>query len=408
MTHKAKACFATLVLAAFPALAEPFAYVADAGSNSVSVIDTATNTVVATVPVGNAPAGVAITPNGTRAYVANFSSDTVSVIDTATNTVVATIPVGNNPQGVAITPDGTRAYVANVGISTISVIDTATNMVVTTVPVPAGYGPYWIAITPNGTRAYVTDYGNNTVSVINTATNTVVATIPVGSQPIGVAITPDGTRAYVANDISNNVSVIDTTTNTVVTAVPVGSGPFGVAITPTPPPADAFQVGYTANVTGAADSFVNITNNGASDPAATPGTLCVNVYAFDPSEEMLACCVCPVTPNGLVSLSAQSSLLANTATGEKPSSLVIKLVANTNTGAACDASNLSFTALAPGMRAWGTTLHMLSGSFVVTENSFAQGILSTAELNHLAGFCAFIEGGLSGHGMCTGCATGGN
>jgi YVTN family beta-propeller protein len=67
------------------------------------VIDTGTNTVVATIPVGDL-VGVAITPDGTRTYVANLGSNTVSVIDTATNTVVATIAVGLFPLGVAITP----------------------------------------------------------------------------------------------------------------------------------------------------------------------------------------------------------------------------------------------------------------------------------------------------------------
>ena len=86
------------------AQAQTRAYVTNNGSNTVSVIDTATNTVVATIPVGVSPFGVAITPDGTRAYVANQDSNTVSVIDTATNTVIATIPVGANPVAVAITP----------------------------------------------------------------------------------------------------------------------------------------------------------------------------------------------------------------------------------------------------------------------------------------------------------------
>jgi YVTN family beta-propeller protein len=81
-----------MALLTIPAQAQTFAYVTNRGSNSVSVIDTASNTVVATIPVGAFPEGVAITPDGTRAYVTN-ESNTVSVIDTATNTVVATIPV---------------------------------------------------------------------------------------------------------------------------------------------------------------------------------------------------------------------------------------------------------------------------------------------------------------------------
>ena len=69
-----------LGLIARPAEAAPFAYVANGGSNTVSVIDTATKTVVATVGVGSVPDGIAVTPDGTHVYVANSSSDTVSVI----------------------------------------------------------------------------------------------------------------------------------------------------------------------------------------------------------------------------------------------------------------------------------------------------------------------------------------
>ena len=65
----------------------------------VSVIDTATNTVVAMVAVENFPIGVAVTPDGRHAYVANDSSNNVAVIDTASNTVVATVPVGSAPLG---------------------------------------------------------------------------------------------------------------------------------------------------------------------------------------------------------------------------------------------------------------------------------------------------------------------
>ena len=80
----------------------------------MTVIDTATNTVTATIPVGSSPFGVAVTPDGAKVYVANNLDDTVSLIATATNTVTATIPVGTLILcGVAVTPDGAKVYVAN-------------------------------------------------------------------------------------------------------------------------------------------------------------------------------------------------------------------------------------------------------------------------------------------------------
>src|SRR3979490_3151226 len=126
-----------MALFAISAQAQTFAYVTNTFANTVSVIDTASNTVVATIAVGGGPFGVAITPDGNRAYVANLFDNTVSVIDTAKKTVVATVALGNAPFGVAITPDGTRAYTTG---DPVSVIDTASNTVVATVEDPNAYG----------------------------------------------------------------------------------------------------------------------------------------------------------------------------------------------------------------------------------------------------------------------------
>jgi YVTN family beta-propeller protein len=241
-----------------------FAYVTNQGSNNVSVINTASNTVIATVSVGFFPAGIAITPDGAHAYVANQASNTVSVVSTATNTVTATIGVGFLPNGVAITPDGTRAYVTNQASNTVSVIRTSDNSVIATVDVsftPSGIGitPTGIAITPDGFHAYVTNQASNTVSVISTSNNSVIATVDVsftpagmGLTPVGVAITPDGAFAYVANSGSDNVSVVSTATNTVTATVPVfpvGIAPNRIAIS---------SDGSTAYVTNSGSNNVSV------------------------------------------------------------------------------------------------------------------------------------------------------
>ncbi len=93
-------------------------YVTNLRSDSVSVIDSLTDSVTTTIPVGRNPFAIAITPDGKKAYVGNFGNlfepgNTVSVIDVETDTVVATVPVGINPGAIAITPDGKKAYVAN-------------------------------------------------------------------------------------------------------------------------------------------------------------------------------------------------------------------------------------------------------------------------------------------------------
>ena len=94
------------VLSCTVALGQPFAYITNQDSNSVSVIDAAANTLFATVPVEFNPFGVAVTPDGTRAYVANLGSASVSGDRHGYHTVVASITVGPRPFGVAILRTG--------------------------------------------------------------------------------------------------------------------------------------------------------------------------------------------------------------------------------------------------------------------------------------------------------------
>ncbi|MFI1161478.1 IPT/TIG domain-containing protein [Streptomyces sioyaensis] len=204
-------------------------YVVVADDGLVSVLDTATNAILTNIPVGAGPAMAAVTPDGTRVYVTQQAGTTVSVIDTATDTVTDTIPVGAGGTGVVITPDGTRAYVALFSGS-VGVIDTATNTV--TASLTAGDVPILLALTPDGTRLYVTNAGSSTVSVIDTATNAVTATIGVSAQPRFLAVSPDGAHVYVANSSPDTVSVIDTATHTVVENIGVGDGPTGLAVFP--------------------------------------------------------------------------------------------------------------------------------------------------------------------------------
>ena len=128
-----RCCLFTLlgvVCGLMPLKAQTVAYVTNLDDGTVSVIDTATNTVVGSITVGGWPFGVAFLPNGTRAYVTDGYHNTVSVIDTVTKKVVGLpIAVGHYPVAVAITPDGTRAYVTNGDDGTVSVIDTVTNTV---------------------------------------------------------------------------------------------------------------------------------------------------------------------------------------------------------------------------------------------------------------------------------------
>ncbi|MDE3056179.1 MAG: beta-propeller fold lactonase family protein [Verrucomicrobiota bacterium] len=235
-------------------------YVANNGSNNVSVINSLTNRVTATLPVGTAPLGVAMTPDGSYAYVANYIDNNISVIDASANKVIGTVAVGRNPWGVATTADGAYAYVVNNGSNSISVIDTTTNAVIGTVP--SGDSPRGIVTMPNGPYAYVCNYRGNNVSVINTATHQVEAMVSVGKHPTGIAITPDGAHLYAVNSDSNSVSVIDTATNQVIATVPVGKTPWCVAITPNGAHA------YVANHNSSSISIISTATNKVTETIA--------------------------------------------------------------------------------------------------------------------------------------------
>jgi uncharacterized protein (TIGR03437 family) len=229
------------------------AYVTNGGGD-VWVLSTSTNAVLAKVVVGGYPTGIAITPDGTRAYVTKANANAVAVIDTSSNTVIATMNAGTAPGGVAITPDGKHAYVASIGTNSVLVIDTSSNAVTATVGL-GNVGPVGVAITPDGSRVYVLDAGGN-LTVIGTSSNSVAATVTLpGNEisPFGVAISPDGTRAYVTRFAANTIAVIDTSSNTVIAMVPLGAFPNGLAVTP-----DGKHVYVTTSVDATGEGFGNV------------------------------------------------------------------------------------------------------------------------------------------------------
>lgn len=190
-----------------------------------------------------------------------------------------------------------------------------------------------------------------------------------------------------------------------------------------------FLVRYTANL-HVGDSIINITNTGANGaslagPGFDPiGNICVNVYAFSPDEQMVACCSCLITPNGLVSLSVYDSLRPNTLTGVTPNSIIVKLLAKaagtdftgtTCTGSAAGRGAASGPVATAGIAAWGTTAHVpgsgatpaAKSPLEITETPFTPSTLSAGELASLENRCTHIIANGSGFGVCRGCQPGG-
>ena len=260
--------------------ASPLAYITNACSGTVTVVDTATDAVLGSpISVGNSPLAVVVNPTGTRVYVTNAGDATVSVIDATSSppAAIATINVGPEPFAIAINPAGTRVYVSNNGAgtnNTVSVIDTGSNAVIATIT--AGFGPAGLAVNPAGTRLYVVNNPASTLSVIDTSNNSVITTVSLsGSNAAsGVVVNPAGTRVYVAGPDAGQIHVLDTSSNTVIAEISVPGKVSVLALTP-----DATRlyavISFGADTVAVIDTASNsvvatIPISGAASVAVTP------------------------------------------------------------------------------------------------------------------------------------------
>jgi YVTN family beta-propeller protein len=251
-------CVAFVALAisgvAATAHAQPYVYVlgrtsATPSRNVLTVINGATNTKGPSVSLGTSnrfvlPQAMAIAPDGDRIYVINDLDSTISVVSTATNTVVDTWPsslVGTNPRALTVSPDSQRVYV--VGNNQLFIaINVASKSRVATVTHNLG-GSFGVAASPDGTRVYMMATGSDRLAVLSTAPFAVIATLPLDLdvrflRGDTVALSPDGRFVYLPQSSTlvdtcggdpnciplsppggaqpTRVSVVDTTTNAIV------------------------------------------------------------------------------------------------------------------------------------------------------------------------------------------------
>jgi YVTN family beta-propeller protein len=196
----------------------------------IDVVNTGSNTVVATIPQPARPYLPEVSPDGKQLYVPDQDNASISVIDTATNSLAGQIPVAPTPHGLAFSADGELAFATNHESNLVSVIETRNLEVEKTIPV--GNSPHSIAVNPHRPLAAIVNDDSNSVSIFDTSGQQLITTIPVGKNPQNVAWSPDGRFAYVANKGSNTVSVIDSEDNRVTATVPTGAGPTSIAMLP--------------------------------------------------------------------------------------------------------------------------------------------------------------------------------
>jgi YVTN family beta-propeller protein len=200
---------------------------------SVAVISTSSNEVVHDIPVGLSGGLLVVAPDGSHVYVTNIGSNDISVIDTSSEQVVATIRDNgsgafSNPLGIDISPDGARLYVSTISIlhSNFFFVDARSDVADTFVPLGSAGGG--VAVSPNGSIVYVgTQLG---VSIFDAVHRSELSRIGLPTPVGSLAFHPDGTRVYAIREGGNDISVIDTASTSVTRLIPVGRSPAGIRI----------------------------------------------------------------------------------------------------------------------------------------------------------------------------------
>jgi YVTN family beta-propeller protein len=279
--------------------------VVSVGSNSVTLIDTATNEVKGTVYVGRSPHEAFFTPDGSELWVTVRGEDYVSVIDPVEMKEIRRIEMANGPGMTMFGPDGRYAFVCSSFTPELTVVDTASHQIVKRVPQASPFCPN-IAVSPendevwitlkdtgkvqvfgakppfeqtalldtgpitnhvnlldnrNGKFAYVTIGGLDEVKVFRRgATPELVATIPVGSLPHGIWPSGDGSRVYVALENGGMAAVIDTLSNKVIANVPIGQTTQALVYVPNAVPHQYMTSMSGGNIGVEATTGVSTTN----------------------------------------------------------------------------------------------------------------------------------------------------
>ena len=254
-------------------------YVGNAKSNSISVIDLATNKAIKNITVGSGTHDIRISDDQQTVYTTDIDSGTVSIVNATSNVLVDQIntdvavhgvaesgdtlyvgdvyggkvlvikdyaikdeiKVGSGPEYVeARPPDGRILYVANLW-SPISVVDLEENRVIRNID--SGVTPHGLSFTKDGSRLFIVNMHSNTLSVIDSQKHEIIKTIPVGKNPEYVKLSPDERFAYVTNLGEDTVSKIDLRNLEVIKSkIPVGKGPHGIAFS------EHGEVAYISNM----------------------------------------------------------------------------------------------------------------------------------------------------------------
>ena len=277
-------------------------YVQNSNSNSISIVDLATNAILRNITVDGTPHNIKLSEDQLTLYILTSDRDsgTIFMLNTASNelmneiptevsvqdiaifngtmyasdvhggkvlvmnlngTLVDEIDVGSRPQYLEVRPDGQVLYVTRLG-GPISVVDLEQKIVIK--EIDSGDMPHRLSFTNGGDLLFVVNAESDTLSFIDSDKHEVIKTVPVGDSPGYVALNPDETLTYVTNMNSNTVSIVDA--DKVVNEIPVGSGPYGIAFS-----VDGGDLAYVSNTRGNDVSVIDTTSGNVTATISAGG-----------------------------------------------------------------------------------------------------------------------------------------
>jgi YVTN family beta-propeller protein len=206
----------------------------DKSADGIGVFDVAQNKIVRMIPGGSDPENFDVSRDGKQLYISNEDISAMSIVDIASGKVVKTIKMGAQPEGVEVSPDGKRVFITSEEDGTIAVLDPAAGRIIATFKV--GHRPRNVAFMPNGARAYINAENDGGIVLVDARRYKMLKAISLGKpgviKPMDVLLSPDASRLYVSTGRGQQVFTLDTATNTVLGSVTVGKRPWGIALSP--------------------------------------------------------------------------------------------------------------------------------------------------------------------------------
>jgi YVTN family beta-propeller protein len=293
-------------------------YVQNSNSNTISVVDLATNAILRNITVDGTIHNIKLSDDQMTLYIltSDVDSGTIFMLNTTTNelmneistevsiqdivmfngtmyasdvlggkilvmnangTLIDEIDISSKPQYMEVRPDGQVLYVTSL-TGPISVVDLEQKRVIK--EIDSGSMPHRLSFTNQGSILFVANTGSDTLSAIDSHKHEIMKSIAVGDSPEYVALNPDQTLAYVSNMDSNTVSIVDA--DKVINEIRVGNGPYGIAFS-----ADGGDLAYVSNTRGNNISVINTTSSNVISTISAGGAGPHQIVARKPDIEIV-------------------------------------------------------------------------------------------------------------------------